>query len=485
VQGSAIRAAIHVAAVFGIYLSLAMLVPALFDLYVGHPDWQVFAFSAFFMGGLCMGIALATHGPPPVISPRLALLVVNLLWFTMCIAGAVPFIASSLQMTVADAFFESVSGVTATGATVLTGLDGLPPGLLLWRSILQWIGGLGVIALGLFILPFLNIGGVSYFSIESSDISERPFERFSTFVLSLLSIYTALTLACGIAYGLAGMSGFDALNHALTTIATAGFSTHDASMGFYADEPAILWVGIVFMFIGALPFSILILFAIRGRLDALGDPQIRVFAGYCVVFVIAVTAYLRVSAGVPLSEAFTHSAFNFVSIITTTGYASSDYTLWGPFAIACAFAATFLGGCSGSTTGGIKAFRFLIMFELFANRMRSLVYPHTVLTVRYGDRPVDAAMQSAVVLFISSFIVIWVIGTILLAATGMDLLSSLSGALTAITNVGPGLGDFIGPAGNFTAVPEAAKWILSFLMLLGRLEIIAVLVIFTPVFWRR
>lgn len=485
VQGYAIRAAVHIAAVFGIYLAIAMLIPALFDLYAGHPNWQVFALSAFFVGGLCMAIALAMHDRPPVISPRMALLVVNMLWFTMSLAGAIPFIASSLEMTLADAFFESVSGVTATGATVLVGLDGLPPGLLLWRSILQWIGGLGVIALGLFILPFLNIGGISYFSIESSDISERPFARFSTFAISLLSIYAALTLVCGIAYALAGMSGFDALNHALTTIATAGFSTHDSSLGFYADNTAILWISTVFMFIGALPFSILILFAIRGRLDALGDPQIRVFASYCVVFVIAVTIYMRVSLGVPVFEAFTHSAFNFVSIITTTGYASGNYTLWGPFVIACAFAATFLGGCSGSTTGGIKAYRFLITFELLANRLRSLVYPNMVLTVRYGDRVVATDMQSAVVLYISSFMVIWVIGTIVLAATGLDLVSSVSGALTAITNVGPGLGDIIGPAGNFAAVPEAAKWMLSFLMLLGRLEIIAVLVVFTPVFWRQ
>jgi trk system potassium uptake protein TrkH len=485
VQGYAVRAAVYIAAVFGIYLSVAMLIPAAFDLSAGHPDWRIFAFSAFFMGGLSMAIALATHGRAPAISPRLGFLVVNLLWLTMSLAGMVPFMASSMELTLADAFFESVSGVTATGATVLSGLDGLPPGLLLWRSILQWFGGLGVIALGLFILPFLNIGAVAYFQIESSDISDRPFERFSTFAIGLVAIYAGLTLVCGISYALAGMTGFDALNHALTTISTAGFSTHDASLGFYADNPAVLWVGIIFMFIGALPFSILILFAVRGRLDALGDPQIRVFAAFCLVFVIAITVYLRVSTGVPLFEAFTHSAFNFVSIITTTGYASSDYTQWGTFAVACAFAATFLGGCSGSTTGGIKAYRFLITFELLANRLRRLVYPSTVLPVRYGDRPVDADLQSAVVLFISAFIVIWVIGTILLAATGLDLVTAMSGALSAITNVGPGLGDIIGPAGNFATVPEAAKWILPVLMLLGRLEILTVLVIFTPVFWRR
>jgi trk system potassium uptake protein len=219
--------------------------------------------------------------------------------------------------------------------------------------------------------------------------------------MSLISIYVALTVTCAIAYAAAGMPAFHAINHALTTIATAGFSTHDASMGQYGDNFAILWIGIVFMFIGALPFAIVILLAVAGRFEALRDPQIRVFASYVIVFILAVAIYMRVSSGVPFFEALTHSAFNFMSIITTTGYASSDYTAWGPFAVACAFVATFLGGCSGSTSGGIKAYRFLILFELLAHGLRRLVYPNTVQTVRYGDRPVDAAMQRAVVLFIA------------------------------------------------------------------------------------
>jgi trk system potassium uptake protein TrkH len=481
----AVRAAIHIAAVFAIYLSVAMLVPAAVDLYFGNRDWRVFAFSALFMGGLAMAVALATQGRAPQVTTRFAFLLVNLLWVTMAIAGAVPLAASSVGISVADAIFESVSAITTTGSTVLTGLDTMPPGLLLWRSILQWFGGLGVIALGVFILPFLNVGGVSYFKIESSDIEDRPFERFSTYAVSFLAIYAGLTLACAILYSMAGMTGFDALNHSLTTLATGGFSTHDASLGFYADKPAVLWVGTLFMFIGGLPFSILILFLVRGRLDALGDPQMRVFAGYCTVFIVGVAIYLRVNADMPFLDAFTHAAFNFVSIITTCGYASADYLQWGPFAVACIFVATFLGGCSGSTAGGIKAYRFLIVFELMSNGLRRLVYPHTVLPVRYGDRTVDPDMQRAVVLFISAFFVIWAIGTILLAATGLDLVTAMSSVLTALTNVGPGLGDIIGPSGNFSTLPEAAKWLLPIWMLLGRLEILAVLVIFTPTFWAR
>ena len=485
-QYSAVRAAVHIASVFAIYLSFAMLAPAAVDLYYGNEDWKVFAFSAFFTGGLALGCVLATQGRPPTISSRFGFLVVNLLWLTTSIIGAVPFYAAaSLDLTLAEAIFEAVSGITTTGATIINGLDHLPPGILLWRSILQWMGGLGVIALSLFVLPFLNVGGISYFRIESSDITDRPFERLSTHITTLIGIYCATTILCAVLYAAAGMGGFDALNHALTTISTAGFSTHDASMGVYGDNFAILWIAIVFMFIGALPFSIVMLLAISGRLDALRDPQIRVFAGYVAAFVVAVALYLRLTGDMPFASALTYSAFNFVSLITTTGFATGDYTQWGPFVAGCALVATVLGGCSGSTSGGVKAYRFLILFKLLANGLKRFVYPHAAVTVHYGDRPVDDAMQRAVVLFISAFVVIWLILTLLLTATGLDILTALSGALTCLTNVGPGLGGGIGPAGNFSPVPDTAKWLLSVGMLLGRLEILAVLVVFSPLFWRR
>ncbi len=484
-QYSAIRAAVHVAAIFAIYLSVAKLIPAGVDLYFGNRDWQVFVFSALMTGGFGLTIAAATQGRPPPLSTRFGFLVVNLLWLTTCLVGAIPFLVSSLDIGLADAVFESVSGITTTGGTVLVGLDSMPPGILIWRSLLQWIGGLGVIALGLFVLPFLKVGGVSYFKIESPDVSDRPFARLSTYTTSLIGIYAGLTVICAIAYAAAGMTGFDALNHAMTTISTAGFSTHDASMAHFDGNHAILWTATIFMFIGALPFAIVILLFTRGRIESLRDPQLKVFAGYVLVFILAVTVYVRVTNEIGLLDALTHSAFNFMSIITTTGFASSDYTRWGPFAFACAFVAMFLGGCSGSTTGGIKAYRFLILFELVRNGLRRLVYPNTVQSVLYGMRPVDDAIQRAVILFIASFFVLWLITTILLAATGLDLMTAMSGALTALTNVGPGLGDIIGPVGNFSTLPDSAKWILAFAMLMGRLEILTVLVVFTPVFWNR
>lgn len=486
VNPTSVRAAIHMAGVFALYLSIAMLIPLAADLYDGNPDSRVFALSALFSGGLASGVALATYGNVPTSTTRFGFFAINLLWLTMAIVGSVPFfVSSSLKLSLAGAFFESVSAITTTGSTVITSLDTRPPGVLLWRSILQWMGGIGVIALGLFLLPFLKVGGVSYFKLESSDIEDKPFERFATFAVSLLSIYALLTVSCTIAYAAAGMSIFDALNHAMTTIATGGMSTHDASFGHYGENYIMLWIAIFFMFVAGIPFTIVILFAIRGRFDAIRDPQIRVYAAYCIVFAVAVAVYLKVNENFSFGDAITQSAFNFVSVITTTGYASGDYTLWGPFAVACFFVATFLGGCSGSTAGGIKAYRFLILYQMVVTGLRQLVYPKSVASVRYGDRVVGSDMQRASVLFISAFFIIWAMTTVMLAATGLDLITAMTGALTAMTNVGPGLGDTIGPSGNFSTLPDAAKWILSVAMLLGRLEILVVLVVFTPTFWSR
>lgn len=480
----AIRAAIHVAAVFAMYLSAAMLIPAAVDLHFANRDWQVFAFSALIMGGMATAIMLATRGAKPQANSRFGFLLVNLLWLTLAVAGAVPFMMSSLEMSFTDAFFKSVSGITTTGSTVISGLDRAPPGIIMWRSLLSFMGGLGVIALGLFLLPFLNIGGISYFRIESSDIADRPFARFQTFALSLIGIYTALVIACAVAYTVAGMQGFNAINHAMTTVATGGFSTHDTSFLRYSENNAILWTSSIFMLIGGLPFSVMILFALRGRYDAMRDPQIRVYVCYTLAFAVIVAIYLRATRDISFFDAITHSTFNLISIITTTGFASDDYLLWGSFAVTCIYVATFLGGCSGSTTGGIKAYRFLILFQLMRNGVRRLIYPNMVQPVRYGDRTIDQDMQRAVVLFISSFFVLWAIFTVLLGATGLDYLSASTGALASLTNVGPGLSAQIGPMGNYADIPDAAKWLCSAAMLLGRLEILAVLVIFSPVFWR-
>ncbi|MEP3436444.1 MAG: TrkH family potassium uptake protein [Hoeflea sp.] len=482
-HGQTIRSAVFIASMAGLYLSAAMLVPAMVDFYSGNPDWQVFAVASFAVGAICLASAAANRGANAPFSRRLGFLVVNLLWITLSVTGAIPFYLASLGLDMADALFESVSAVTTTGATVISGLDAAPPGLLLWRSILQWFGGIGIVAMGLLVLPFLKVGGFTVFKIESSDTSEKPFARFAVFVRAFFAIYIGLTVICAILYRVLGMSDFDAVNHAMTTLATGGFSTHDASFGAF-QSPALIWTGTIFMAIAGLPFSVLILFAVRGRLDALGDPQIFAYGGLLLVLTIIIALSLRLSQDESFGIALTHSAFNVVSIVTTTGFASTDYTLWGPLAVTILFMATFLGGCSGSTSGGIKAYRLVIIASSIRSGLLRLIYPNSVRPVRYGSVAVEPDMQRTVFLFVCAYVGIWALGSIALAATGLDVETAISGSITALANVGPGIGSVIGPAGSFAPLGDPAKLILIFLMLLGRLEILAVLVLLMPAFWR-
>lgn len=477
-----LRSAIHVSAIFAFYLATMMLFPGLVDLYYGNDDWRVFAASAAFIGGFSAMVAIATRAGPPVVSTRFTFLVVNMLWLTFSAVAAVPLYFSTLEISLADAVFEAVSGVTATGATVLTGLDTMPPGILLWRSMLQWFGGLGVIVLGLFILPFLKIGGSSLFRIESSDKYERPFARFSTYAYSIVAIYASLTLLCAVLYATFGMSSFDAVNHAMTTLATGGYSTHDRSFAFFNDS--LHNVAIVFMLIGAMPFAAIILLALRGRFDSFRDNQVFVFLGYSLIL-SGILAIQMVHAGIfPPDEAIEHALFNVVSIITTTGYSNDDYSQWGHFTGAIILVATLLGGCTGSTSGGVKASRWIILFGIIKRSLESFIYPNAVHPVRSGAVSVEERIQFVTMMYVCTFLLLLGVGTIAVAATGVDLLTGFSGTLTALSNVGPGLGHIIGPSGTFGPLPDAAKWMLSVAMLLGRLELFTVLVLLSPAFWR-
>ena len=482
-NASLFRFSIYIAAICGLYLATAMLIPAMVDLYYGHDDWQIFALCAFMVGGLSLMTAMATRSAPPVFSKRLGFLLVNVLWAVFSLVGAIPLLFSGQGLNFAQSLFESISAITTTGSTVLAGLDHMPPGLLVWRSLLQWLGGIGIVALGLFVLPFLRVGGMSFFKMESSDISDKPFARLASFTRAFFAIYVGITLLCAISYDFAGMSHFDAINHAMSTVATGGFSTHDASFGHFRSD-VLLWISTFFMAICSLPFSILIVFIVRGRLDALRDPQIGVFFGYLTAFAIASAVYNHLANGADFATAITHSFFNFASILSTTGYASQDYTLWGPFVVLAAFFATFVGGCSGSTAGGVKAYRFVILANIITIGLKKLIYPNAVYSVRYGRQTVDAETQRTVFLFFSAYVFLWVIGSMLMGAFGYDIATSTSAVITALSNVGPGVGQIIGPAGNFATMSDPALYLLSLMMLLGRLEVLTVLVLLMPMFWK-
>lgn len=477
------RSVVYIAALCGLYLSTAMLIPAMVDLYYGSDDWSVFTVSAAMVGGLSLTAAMATRGPPPAFTKRMGFLLVNVLWAVFSVVGAIPLYFSELDLTFAQALFESISGITTTGSTVISGLDTMSRGILMWRGLLAWLGGIGIVALGLFVLPFLRVGGVSFFKMESSDIGDKPFARIATFTRAFMGVYVAITFACMVAYDIAGMSHFDAIVHAFTTIATAGFGNYDTSFAHF-DSYAILWIGTFFMTLASLPFSILIVLMVKGRLDALRDPQIVVFLGYVCAFALTGGLYNHLKNGIALPDALTHSFFNFASILSTTGYASEDYTLWGPFAVAAAFFATFMGGCSGSTAGGIKAYRFVILFNIIVSGLKRLIYPNAVYSVRYGNQIVDADTQRAVFLFFSAYIFIWAIGSMAMALAGYEFATATSSVITALSNVGPGIGPLIGPVGNFATMQDPELLILSLAMLLGRLEVLTVLVLLVPIFWK-
>lgn len=461
-----------------------MVIPAMIDLYYGHPDWEVFALSAFLVGGLSLLAAMATRSPPPAFTKRMSFLLVNVLWATFSVVGAVPiYLSHAVDLTFAQALFESISGITTTGSTVIAGLDHMPPGLLLWRSLLCWLGGIGIVALGLFVLPFLRVGGVSFFKMESSDTADKPFARLAVFTRAFMAVYVGITFLCAVAYDLAGMGHFDAINHAFTTVATAGFSTHDASFAYFRND-GLLWISAFFMTLCSLPFSILILFIVRGRLDALRDPQIGIFLTYLMFFSVSGALFHHLTNDVTLADALTHSVFNFASIISTTGYASQDYTLWGPFVVIAAYFATFMGGCSGSTAGGIKAYRFVVIFNTINVGLKKLIYPNAVYSVRYGRMTVDAETQRTVMLFFSTYLFIWAMGSMMMGAFGYDLETSTSAVITALSNVGPGVGELVGPAGNFSMMDDPELYLLSLMMLLGRLEVLSVLVLLLPIFWK-
>ncbi|MDX1541872.1 MAG: TrkH family potassium uptake protein, partial [Geminicoccaceae bacterium] len=394
-----------------------------------------------------------------------------------------PLAFSELDLSAADAVFEAMSGITTTGSTVIVGLDTAPPGILLWRAILQWLGGIGIIVMGVAILPMLSVGGMQLVRAESSDLSEKILPRAAQIASAIGLIYLALTLLCAVLYWYAGMNPFDAAAHAMTTIATGGYSTHDASISFF-QNPAVEWIGIVFMILGALPF-VLYIQATNGQVGALiRDSQVLWFLGIVLVASTLITLWLFLTSEHTTLDAIRHALFNTISMITGTGYASTDFGLWGAFPIAGLFFVMCIGGCTGSTTGGVKVFRFTVLYSVARGQVARLIRPHGVFLATFNGRPLPEAAAVSVMAFIFLFGLCFSAIAVMLSALGLDYLTAMSGALTALANVGPGLGPEIGPDGNFSGLPEAAKWLLSFAMLLGRLELFTVLILFAPGFWR-
>jgi trk system potassium uptake protein len=466
-----------------IILGVFMLIPLLVQFIYGEEN-STFLSSASITAFIGILLVLTNLEENRKLNLQQAFLLTTLSWLSIAIFGSLPFWLSDLNLSVVDSFFESMSGITTTGSTIISNLDSAPKGVLIWRAILQWLGGIGIIVMTITILPLLNIGGMQLFRIEGSDSTEKilPKTREVSFMISLL--YLILTFACGFAYWLAGMNTFDSIAHSMTTIATGGFSTYSDSIGYF-NSPKIEIVSIIFIILGSIPFIAYLKFAKGDKKIFFTDVQIKGLILILFFTTLLMFCYLILNnAEYSFFDNLRISTFNVVSILSGTGYVTSDFGMWGKFPLIFFLFLMFIGGCAGSTTCGIKIFRFQILGHFILNQIKKLVYPHGVFSIKYNQKKISNTFIYSIITFIFLYFFIFFILATLLSLNGLDFITALSGAASAISNVGPGLGDMIGPNGNFSNLPNFSKLCLSLGMLLGRLELFAVLVLFFPAFWK-
>lgn len=466
-------------AVFG----MTMAVPLVVDYAAGDGHWRAFLQSAFLTSATGGLIALAcANGVRDRISLQQTFLLATGVWVALPLFGALPFLFGATAARPVDAVFEAMSGLTTTGATVFTGLEHLPRGLLLWRSMLQWFGGIGIIIVAMVFLPELRVGGMQIFRSEAFDTGGKVLPRAAEIASRIGVIYLGFTVLNALAYAAVGMTGFDAINHAFTTMSTGGFATSDASFAPYRGPAE--YLASVFMVIASLPFVRYVQIVSGSARPLLRDSQVRAFLWTIAALTLALALYRILANGDPWEDAFREALFNVISVITGTGFASVDYQLWGAFPVVLFFFVGLIGGCAGSTTCSVKIFRYQLLIASIRVQIRRIHSPHGQFAPRYEGRVVSDEVMSSVMSFFGVFVVSLGLMSVALSMTGLDFVTSISGAATAIANVGPGLGDTIGPAGNFATINDTAKWILSAAMLLGRLELLVVLVLFLPRFWR-
>ncbi|HAS61305.1 MAG TPA: potassium transporter TrkH [Vibrio sp.] len=417
------------------------------------------------------------------LSVRDMFLITSLVWTIASAFAALPFVFIN-HISFTDAYFETMSGITTTGSTVLSGLDYMAPSILLWRSILQWLGGIGFIVMAVAILPMLNVGGMKLFQTESSDWSDKSSPRAKTVAKNIVLVYLTLTGLCMLGFLLSGMNLFEAINHSFTTLSTGGYSTSDSSMNHFSHGAH--WNATLFMFLGGLPFLLFVSALTKRKPSILiKDAQVRGFLYLVLGTGVVISAWLVLRDGYTVFDAVRVSLFNIISVVTTTGFGLEDFTAWGALPATLFAFLLMVGACSGSTSGGMKIFRFQIAMTLLNKQIMKLIHPSGVFIQRYNQRPVNDDIVRSVVAFCLTYFITIIAVAGCLSALGLDPVTSISGSITAVANVGPGMGSIIGPTGNFSPLPDAAKWILSFGMLMGRLEILTILVLFFPAFWRR
>ena len=466
-----------------IILGLSMIIPILIQLIYNEMD-------AGFIGsgiitiifGMLFFLSNLNHNRK--INLQQAFLLTSLSWLSIAIFGSLPFVFSEISLSFTDAFFESMSGITTTGSTIITNLNGTPKGILLWRAMLQWLGGIGIIVMAITLMPIMNVGGMQLFKISSNDTNEKILPKTKEISLRLIIIYLFLTLICSFIYKLCGMNLFDSFTHSMTTIATGGFSNYNESIGHF-DNVYIEITSIVFILTGSIPFIIYLKFISGDKKIFFSDVQIKSFIKIIFFSILILFIYLGLKNRSFSEISLMSVSFNVISILTGTGYVTENFSNWGNFPLVFFLVLMFIGGCAGSTTCGIKIFRVQILFQFFSNQIKKIIYPHGIFNLTYQKQNIDDKFMSSVISFIYLYIIIFFIVTALLSLTGLDFVTSISAAATSISNVGPGLGEMIGPNGNFSNLSDYSKWILSLTMILGRLELFAILVLFLPSFWRK
>ena len=413
-----------------------------------------------------------------------AFLLTSLSWISVAIFGSLPFIFSDLNLSVTDSFFESMSGITTTGSTIITDLNSAPKAILIWRAILQWLGGIGIIVMAITLMPIMNVGGMQLLKVSSSDASEKILPKTKEITVRIIIIYLVLTFLCAFFYKIFGMKFFDSLTHSMTTIATGGFSNYNDSIGHF-NNFKIEITAMIFIILGSIPFIAYIKYLSGTKNIFITDTQIKSFIKIIFFSILILFLYL-VIYNKSFSEISLRSiSFNVISILTGTGYVTQNFDSWGNFPLIYFLILMFIGGCAGSTTCGIKIFRVQILYLFIKNQLKKIIYPRGIFIIKYDNNNVNEKFMASIISFIYLYIVIFFVIAALLSLSGLDFTTSISGAATSISNVGPGLGELIGPNGNFSQLPDFSKWVLSFGMILGRLELFAILVLFLPSFWQK
>ncbi len=463
-----------------IILGIFMLIPILTQFFFKEIDSSFFGASIItIIFGTLFFLSNLDHDKK--LNLQQAFLLTALSWLSIAIFGSLPLIFSGVNFSLTNAFFESMSGITTTGSTIIPNLEEMPKAILLWRAILQWLGGIGIIVMAITLMPIMNVGGMQLFKISNSDSSEKILPKSKEIALRLIYIYSGLTTLCAISYKILGMNTFDSITHSMTTIATGGFSNYNESIGFFNSFPIEI-SAMIFIILGSLPFIAYIKFLNGNRKIFFSDIQIRTFLKVILISILILSIYLFLDKSSILS--FRTILFNVISILTGTGYVNAQFDNWGGFPLIIFIGLMFIGGCAGSTTCGIKIFRFQILYSFVVTQLKKIIYPKGIFVLKYNQSPVDDKFTRSIISFVFMYLVIFFTITALLSLTGLDFITSISGAATSISNVGPGLGSTIGPNGNFASLPDISKWILSFGMILGRLELFAILVLFLPSFWR-